>query len=116
MSAAIDTLAEVFASRRIAVLGDMLELGPISRDAHFDVGRKAAARGIDVLIAVGERAKGIAEAARVSGLSHSQACATTREAALVLKEMMKPGDAILVKGSRAMNMEAIVDALCENGK
>jgi UDP-N-acetylmuramoyl-tripeptide--D-alanyl-D-alanine ligase len=116
MSAAIDTLAEVFASRRIAVLGDMLELGPISRDAHFDVGRKAAARGIDVLIAVGERAKGIAEAARVSGLSHSQACATTREAALVLKEIMKPGDAILVKGSRAMNMEAIVDALCENGK
>jgi UDP-N-acetylmuramoyl-tripeptide--D-alanyl-D-alanine ligase/murE/murF fusion protein len=116
MSAAIDTLAEVFASRRIAVLGDMLELGPISRDAHFDVGRKAAARGIDILIAVGEWAKGIAEAARISGLPRSQACATTREAVLVLKEMMKPGDAILVKGSRAMNMEAIVDALRENGR
>ncbi len=116
MTAAIDTLSEVSASRRIAVLGDMLELGAVSGSAHLDVGRKAAERGIDVLFAVGERAKGIAQGARASGLVHAQTCVTTQEAVLALKEMMKPGDAILVKGSRGMKMEVIVDALSGNGR
>jgi len=109
MAAAIDTLAEISASRRIAVLGDMLELGAISTDAHLEVGRKVAQRGIDILVAVGERAKGIAEGGRASGMAHVQTCATTQEAVQALRAIVKPGDAILVKGSRGMKMETIVD-------
>lgn len=113
MAAAIDTLSEITATRRIAVLGDMLELGTISREAHLAVGRKLAQRNIGILVAVGEKGREIASGARSSGVADIQTCATVIEAVTLLKKMIKPGDAILVKGSRGMKMEQIVKELKE---
>ncbi|MDI6826952.1 MAG: cyanophycin synthetase, partial [Armatimonadota bacterium] len=99
--------------RRIAVLGDMLELGDYAPKAHRDVGAAAAEIGVDMLIAVGELAQEIVEGARMRGLSNSavQWFADSVRAGEYLKKQVTSGDAILVKGSRAMKMEEIVRIL-----
>ncbi|MCL6519233.1 MAG: UDP-N-acetylmuramoyl-tripeptide--D-alanyl-D-alanine ligase [Armatimonadetes bacterium] len=99
--------------RRIAVLGDMLELGDYAPKAHKDVGAAAVETGVDMLIAVGELARGIAEGAQMRGLSDSavQWFPDSLHAAEYLKKQVTNGDAILVKGSRAMKMEEIVRIL-----
>lgn len=101
--------------RRIAVLGDMLELGVYSRDAHREVGERAAS-GCDVLVTVGVRARGIAERALERGLSTDAVHIFERgsDAASYLLSEVKRGDVILVKGSQSMRMERIVKALMEH--
>jgi UDP-N-acetylmuramoyl-tripeptide--D-alanyl-D-alanine ligase len=108
--AALGTLAiSPGSGRRIAVLGDMLELGKSSLQAHRDVGAEAA-EVADVLITVGNRAIDMAVGARAAGLTSSQIveCATTAEASGVLENTVEDGDVVLVKGSRGMRMEEIV--------
>lgn len=108
--AALHTLAiSPGSGRRIAVLGDMLELGDSSAQAHRDVGAEAAGVA-NLLITVGNRAVDIAVGARAAGLTSSQIveCATTGEASSVLEDTIEDGDVILVKGSRGMRMEEIV--------
>lgn len=103
--AALDLLSET-RGRRVAILGDMLELGEYEEAAHREVGRKAA-RSVDVLIAVGERARWIADEARSAGLSRVRAVASRAEVELSLEK----GDVVLVKGSRGMRMEEVVARL-----
>lgn len=94
-------------SRRVAVLGDMLELGPAEREFHAELGEQAAAAGVDVLVTVGPLAASIAE--RFEGETHSVADAG--EAALVVPELLAPGDVVLVKASRGVGLELVCRAL-----
>ena len=112
---ALDTLKEIVTSgRKTAVLGDMLELGKFSADAHKDVGQRAA-ECTDSLVTIGFRARGISEAALDGGLGegnireyeHDEAARAGAELARDLHE----GDVVLVKGSQSMRMERTVEAL-----
>lgn len=96
--------------RRLAVLGDMLELGAISESEHRQAGRLAAELKFDLLFTVGERAKDIARFAVASGLGENSVFSfgNTDEARLFVQERMKPDDIVLVKGSRALHLEKIV--------
>lgn len=111
MQAALKTLSAA-PGRRIAILGDMLELGPYSEAAHAQIG-KAVVETADVLITVGEQAQAISTSARVAGLSPTGiiSCATNREVIERLPELLAAGDYVLIKGSRGMKMEEIDVAL-----
>ncbi|WP_217913050.1 UDP-N-acetylmuramoyl-tripeptide--D-alanyl-D-alanine ligase [Miltoncostaea marina] len=94
--------------RRVAVLADMMELGPDELRYHREVGEAAAAEGIDLLVAVGERAAAYAEGADGLATVHLP----TVEAALErVPALVEPGDAVLLKGSRSMRLERVADAL-----
>ena len=97
--------------RTIAVLGDMLELGTYSRLGHAEVGENVAKQRIDVLITMGEMAKHLAGAARAQGAGVVVETEEHDGAARALLEIVRPGDTVLVKGSRGMHMEDVVDAL-----
>jgi len=111
--AALDLLRDLPA-RRIAVLGDMLELGTLEASGHAQVGREAAG-ACDLLVTVGARAALIAEAALEHGLPPSAVMVATdrHEAIAHLSRILQAGDAVLIKGSRGMQMEEIVAALQE---
>ena len=112
LSAALDTLAVgAGAARRVVVLGDMLELGAGAEAAHRDAGRAIAGAGVAELIAVGRHARAAVEAARAAGLAESHHTATFEDTVVLLLKRVVPGDALLVKGSRGMRMEQVVDAL-----
>jgi UDP-N-acetylmuramoyl-tripeptide--D-alanyl-D-alanine ligase len=115
MLAALEVLASQSAGRRrVAVLGNMLELGPAGESAHWQVG-EAAARGggPDLLITVGDLARAIADAALECGMLPEQvvACETNTEAVEALRRRLRSDDVVLVKGSRGMAMEGVVRGL-----
>lgn len=117
MEAAINVLGEIGSkNRKLAVLGDMLELGEWAEKAHFDVGKYASAAGIDEIIAVGENARFFAEGALSAGHGEQQVkyFRNNAEAMNYLQNSSKSGDVILVKGSRGMKMEEIVKGLTGN--
>jgi UDP-N-acetylmuramoyl-tripeptide--D-alanyl-D-alanine ligase len=101
--------------RRVAVLGDMGELGGHALGAHLEAGRLVATLGIEFLVAVGEQAERVVAGATEAGMSPSQirVARTSEEAGPALKEFVESGDWILVKGSRAMKMERIAEYLAE---
>ena len=96
--------------RKIAVLGDMLELGEKSADAHREIGFKTAEAGIDALVTVGKESEATAIAAKEAGLRESQVESFTdsQKAGIFVQNLIQPGDLILVKGSQGMRMENIV--------
>jgi len=99
--------------RAIAVLGDMLELGPTELDLHRDVGRFAAGAGLALLVCFGQRARAIGEGAMESGIpaDHVEFAEDPAQAVAMVREKARPEDVILVKGSRGMKMERISDPL-----
>lgn len=107
--AALETLNKFENRRKIAVLGDMLELGQYAPDVHEQVGRKAA-EVADLLFTVGERAKFIAKGAGGKGMEKNRIFefCTSDEAAKSIQEKIQEEDIILIKGSRAIKMEKIV--------
>ena len=108
MRAALDDLAtQAPEGRRVAVLGDMLELGPDELAAHREIGTYAASSGVDVLVAVGPLSAEIASA--FAGESHVVADAA--EAASLAAELVAPGDVVLVKASRGIGLETVAEAL-----
>ena len=107
--AALDLLGEM-SGRRIALLGDMLELGELAEPSHTQVGRHAAGR-VDTLCTVGELANLIAEGARAAGLGDVRPLGSKADAAEALRALLRPGDALLVKGSRALALETVVGEL-----
>ncbi|MDR1701193.1 MAG: UDP-N-acetylmuramoyl-tripeptide--D-alanyl-D-alanine ligase [Sporomusaceae bacterium] len=112
MEAAIDTLCEISkGGRKIAVLGDMLELGHESQAAHENLGVLLAAKQLDAVITVGSLASHIAEKAKESGVPFSAACISHVKAARALEGFTQAGDTILLKGSRGMEMEKILELL-----
>jgi len=100
--------------RRVAVLGDMLELGSLSIGAHEAVGVDVA-RGVDALVAVGELAATIAAAAERNGLREVHRAADGGEALVRLRQLLRPGDTVLVKGSRALALDRLADELVRTG-
>ena len=96
--------------RRVAVIGDMLELGTMSADAHEEVGA-AAATSADVLVGVGELARTAVASAKRAGLEHTYVVADGAEALVLLKRLQRPGDVILVKGSHSLALDRLADAL-----
>jgi UDP-N-acetylmuramoyl-tripeptide--D-alanyl-D-alanine ligase len=109
MRAALDELAlEAPVGRRVAVLGDMLELGPASEALHREVGAQAAASGVELLVAVGPRA-----AVMLDGFDggEAHAVADAAEAAELAQELIGPGDLVLVKASNGVGLWAVADAL-----
>ena len=109
MRAALDELTSAEGTRRVAVLGDMLELGPDELAFHEEVGREAAARDVDLVVTVGPRAVAIGHT--FDGQSY--AVADAAEAAAILPELLEPGDVVLVKGSRGVGLEVVAEALRE---
>lgn len=114
MRSALETLAALPAKRKVAVLGDMLEIGKYTPEAHEAVGRLAA-QDADVLFTVGPRAKFIAEAARAAGMKRAMIFSfdTAEEAHKPVQDFIKKGDLILVKGSHSMHMDTIVEEIKE---
>jgi len=110
MDAALALLARAPGNRRVAVLGDMLELGSLSVEAHLRVGRAAAASA-DRLLLVGEMAEVLAKGATDGGLAPERITSFPDPKALLaaLKDELRNGDAILVKGSRALGLEIVVE-------
>jgi UDP-N-acetylmuramoyl-tripeptide--D-alanyl-D-alanine ligase len=112
MLAALDTLSEFpCAGRRVAVLGDMAELGVHTSAAHAEVGRKAAEQGALRLVTVGQMAGLTAQAAREAGLSDVTEFRDVTEATTALKEMVREGDVILLKASRVTGLERLSEGL-----
>jgi len=112
MFAALQVLQELpCKGRRVAVLGDMAELGAHSESAHAAVGRRAAELGVEQLIAVGKMAGTMAQAARGAGLSRVIELADADAATAAIKSFLKPGDTVLLKASRASRLERIAQAL-----
>jgi UDP-N-acetylmuramoyl-tripeptide--D-alanyl-D-alanine ligase len=117
---ALDVLgAETGAGRRVAVLGEMLELGPESTALHARVGRAAARAGVDALVTVGGApALALGRAAQDAGLAadavrHAE---SSEEAAGLVAALVRPGDLVLVKGSRGVRLERVVDRLAEGAR
>jgi len=111
MAAALDLLAEI-PGRRVAVLGDMAELGAADREGHLAVGRRAAETA-DVIHAVGEKAAIIAEAARAGGHRNVHHWPTKEAAGEAVARDLRPDDVVLLKASRAMALETLLELLKE---
>ena len=110
MRAALSDLsAHDVTGRRIAVLGDMLELGPDERALHREIGAAVADAGVDVLVTVGPLAAAMLEA--FDGEGH--AVADAGEAAALAADLVEPGDVVLVKASRGVGLEVVAEALAD---
>lgn len=114
MRAAAAVLGDAHDRRRVAVVGDMKELGTNSQLFHHAVGGYFAEAGIDHLIAIGDLARHMAEGARDAGLENVAYYGSLEEAQDALRRELRPGVTILVKASRSMQFERIVDFLQEN--
>jgi UDP-N-acetylmuramoyl-tripeptide--D-alanyl-D-alanine ligase len=99
--------------RKVAVLGDMLELGEYEIVGHLDVGRTCVNAGVDILVTVGSISRYIREGAMQEGLNQTKIVQfeNSAQAANAIRAIVKPEDTVLVKGSRGMKMEKVVDAL-----
>jgi len=114
MEAGLDALKIFQDRRKVAVLGDMLEIGQYSPEAHIRVGKKAA-EIVDVVFAVGNRAGFIVEGAASVGFATNKIFqfSTSDEAKMAVQKELKENDVILVKGSRAMKMEKIIEEIIQ---
>ena len=113
MGAALEILSKTDCAKKIAVLGDMGELGDLAQTAHYEMGRRAAALGIDCVIAIGEKAKHLAEGSRESGLTDTRWFFSREEALPTIRDAFTAGSAVLIKASHAMEFGKIVQALEE---
>jgi UDP-N-acetylmuramoyl-tripeptide--D-alanyl-D-alanine ligase len=112
MLAALETLKELpCKGRRVAVLGDMAELGPHSEAAHMEVGRRTAELGIGQLFAVGKMAPAMARGARAAGLTRVIEFTEVESAAAAVKQFARSGDLLLLKASRATRLERVSERL-----
>lgn len=110
MAAALEHLADRGVGRRkVAVLGDMAELGPGAPAFHRDVGAAVARAGVEVLVAVGPLARNYVQGAR--GVPLTRWAPTVEQGLAMLRTVLRPGDCVLVKGSRSMGLEVIAEAV-----
>lgn len=110
--AAINALMSIEGDRKIAVLGDMLELGDYSKTAHSEIGQYAAEKNVDLLFTYGEESKFLAESA-ISGGVKTNAFTDKTELFEALRSEIRPSDAVLFKASRGMKLEDVIKMLYE---
>lgn len=96
--------------RKLFVFGDMLELGPFAEESHLEIGRLAVRHGIETMVGVGPMAAVAADHAAESGVEICRASNAT-EAATLARQLVRAGDTVLVKGSRGMKLEKVVEEL-----
>ena len=113
MKASIESLAKMSGKRKIAILGDMLELGKFSKKLHCDLGCEIYSNNINILITVGVESKNIAESAIKKGMNTSNIYVlnNNEEVINLIKKIKQEGDCILIKASHGMNFKKIVDSL-----
>jgi len=113
LEGALSNFALLPARRKVAILGDMLELGDAAGFFHVKAGGQAARAGWNVLITIGPLGRSMAESARAAGIrpEHVYVFATSEEAAAQVSAIIREGDLILVKGSRGMRTEKVVDKI-----
>lgn len=115
MKAAISVLKAAEGRRRIAVLGDMFEMGELAEDFHTQIGMFAASQGIDILMTTGENAAYICRGAEpLMGSGRCRHFTQKEDLMKELEQILKPEDTVLVKGSRGMHMEEIVEFIQKN--
>lgn len=112
MSEAIKALGQLEGKRKIAMLGDMLELGNFTEEEHRKVGRLLGEEGYSIVFTFGEAAEYIAKEAKLAGLEIYR-CNSHLEMAIAYHDIREKGDVILVKGSRGLRMERVVEELKE---
>lgn len=117
LESALKDLSEIDAKRKVAVLGDMLELGKTQKSYHHEAGRHVALIGWDILVTVGPLSRHMADGAREAGMKDAQITSfeNAEEAAGHVDSLVETGDLVLVKGSRGIRMEKIVERLKKRG-
>jgi UDP-N-acetylmuramoyl-tripeptide--D-alanyl-D-alanine ligase len=113
MASALRTLAEITRGRKIAVLGDMWELGEYAKQAHWELGQRVKERGIDLLFLLGQFSPHVARGAKEAGMTPQAICIgkDLHDVSLRLARALRTGDWVLIKGSRIMSMEKIIKEL-----
>ena len=109
--AALKVMQNTLKQRKVAILGDILEMGTYAKDAHFELGKSVKELGIDLLVTAGENAKYIAEGAKSAGLDSVISFDTTEELKYAVGDIVKSGDCILVKASHGMKFYKIADEI-----
>lgn len=112
-AAALAVLGGMNAKRKIAVIGDMLELGSVSRDAHYGVGTKAAENKIDAVFTYGGRSLETAKGARDGGIADVRSFDDKQQLSAMLADYLEQGDAVLFKASRGMKLEDVIHSVYE---
>lgn len=115
-AAALAVLGGMNAKRKIAVIGDMLELGSVSRDAHYGVGAKAAENKVDAVFTYGERSLETAKGATDGGVACVRSFDDKQKLSAFLGEYLEEGDAVLFKASRGMKLEDVIHSVYETLK
>lgn len=110
---ALETLRDLEVRRKVAIVGDMLELGSYAPSAHQAIGRLAIQLGIDSVIAVGDYADEVAQGAREVRRDSVSTCRTVAELMEQLPRLLQEGDGLLIKGSRKLNLEQVTDFLLQ---
>ena len=110
-AAGLRSLSRTAAKRKVAILGDMGELGAEENQLHFETGKVAAETGVELLITCGSLSKHTAAGAKENGVQQVESFDTLDEVAAALPELIQPGDWVLVKASHSMHFEKLVAAL-----
>ncbi|MCC8169891.1 MAG: UDP-N-acetylmuramoyl-tripeptide--D-alanyl-D-alanine ligase [Oscillospiraceae bacterium] len=114
--AALEVLGKSEKPRKIAVLGDVLEMGDYARDAHYDLGKSVVECGADMLVTAGENAAYIAEGAKDCGMNNVKSFPKTLYVCNYIKDVIQSGDAVLIKASHGMRFEDIYKSIKESLK
>lgn len=114
--AALGVLKYAVTERKIAVLGDVLEMGEYAKDAHYALGKAVVDNGIDILITAGENAAYIAEGARDNGMKNVKSFPKTLDVCGYIIDVVRKGDAVLIKASHGMHFEDIYKTIEETVK
>ena len=109
--AALKVMGETKKSTKVAVLGDILEMGDFAPKAHYDLGRDVVENGIDILITAGANTKELARGAKDMGMENVISFDTTDELVNEIKDLIKPDSCVLVKASHGMAFSKVIDAL-----
>ena len=109
--AALNVLKDTKAERRIAVLGDVLEMGDFAAEAHYKLAPALKECGVDMLVTAGENMKNLARGAEEQGIKEIHAFDKTLEVSNYIKETVKKGDAVLIKASHGMRFNEVYDAI-----